>query len=181
MLAYIEGEIKAKGVNFLIVLTQGGLGYSIYVPPRVIQGKKIALFVYHYQTEKSDALYGFTTFEERELFARLLKVSGLGPKGALGLLSLYEPKELLKIIEEKDINKMKIAPGIGPKTARKILTELTGALDFEIEGEDLVREALMSLGFSAKEATEGVRFLDGSERSLEEKITKILKEKGKNV
>jgi Holliday junction DNA helicase RuvA len=183
MLAYIEGTIIAKGPNFVVLKTASGVGYLIYLPMRLISdGKKMALFVYHYQTEKSDSLYGFSDFKERELFERLLKISGLGPKGALALLSMYHPEDLLKIIEDNDIAKLEAAPGIGKKTARKIMAELIGVFNFketEARDEQLV-EALKSLGYSTSEAQNYLAYLNGKENNLQEKITKILKEVGKN-
>lgn len=182
MLAYIEGIIKAKGLNFVVLKTKSGVGYLIYLPPRLIVGDKLSLFVYHYQTEKSDALYGFSDFKERQLFERLIKISGLGPKGALALLSIYHLKDLLKIIEDNDVIKLEAAPGIGKKTARKIMIELIGTFDFkesEPKDEQLI-EALKSLGYNAREAQNALNYLSGKETNLQEKITKILKEVGKN-
>ncbi|MDD3773699.1 MAG: Holliday junction branch migration protein RuvA [Patescibacteria group bacterium] len=180
MIAYIEGKIGAQGSNFVILNTNCGVGYFVYLPPRLIKGDKLALFVYHYQTEKSDALYGFSDFKERELFERLIKISGLGPKGALALLSIYHSHDLLKIIEDNDVSKLEAAPGIGKKTARKIMAELIDVFQFEEKeprDEQLV-EALKSLGYSAREAQNALGYLNGDEKTLQEKITKILKEVG---
>ena len=182
MLAYIKGKILAQGLNFVVLKTSSGVGYLIYVPPRLIKGEKMALFVYHYQTEKTDSLYGFEKFEERELFERLLKINGLGPKGALALLSLYHPKEIFAILEKNEVEKLEAVPGIGKKTARKIMVDLAGVFIVKDQKgkEQLVVEALQSLGYSAAEARASLDFLTGKETNLQEKITKILKEKGKN-
>jgi len=181
MLAYLEGEAKQKGPNFVILMTKSGVGYLVNVPVRLIGKKKLGLFIYHYQTEKSEALYGFSDFKERELFGELLKVPGLGPKGALGLLSFYSPTQILEIISQGDVNKIEIVPGIGRKTARKILAELSTTVSFESKGKEAIIEALKSLGFTLTEAQESLKYLDGSENTLESQIKKILKERGKNV
>lgn len=180
MLAYLEGEVKAKGANFVILATASGMGYLVYVPPRLTSRRKLSLFVYQYQTEKTSALFGFSSFRERELFASLIKIPGLGPKGALGLLSLYRPAQLLRFIEQGDIAKLEAAPGIGKKTARKLLAEFSSEVFFK-ESDEKVIEALQSLGFSRREAQDSLRYLTGKEKSLEQKIRRILKEKGKNV
>lgn len=180
MLAYLEGEIKARGPNFVIVVNRCQEGYLVYVPLRIRSAKKASLFIYHYQTEKSEALYGFATFKERELFERLIKISGLGPKGALALLSLYDPSSLLKFINSGNVAKLKSAPGVGERTARKIVAELSG-VEVLPKSDDKLVEALEGLGFSRREAQESLQFLTGKEKSLEEKIRCILKEKGKNA
>jgi len=180
MIAYIEGEVKERGKDFVVILTKTGLGYLVFVPFRIIGKRKLSLFVFHYRTEKTEALYGFSTVEERELFRELLKVAGLGPKGALALLSLYKPSEILEIIEKKDVEKMRAVPGIGLKLARKIITDFGGFVDSGFKEETELKEALKSLGFSSREIVEGLGYLDGSEKTLEEKIFKVLKSKGKN-
>jgi Holliday junction DNA helicase RuvA len=179
MIAYLEGEIKEKGANFVVILTKSGVGYLVFVPPRAIKDKKISLFIFHYQTEKSETLYGFPTIEEKKLFGELLKIRGLGPKGALALLSVYKPSEVLEIIKNKDLERIKIVPGIGSKLARKIITDFTEALE-EIKEDTEVKEALKSLGFNSREVAEALKQLDGTEKTLQEKIVKILKIKGKN-
>jgi len=178
MLAYIEGEIKAKGSNFVVLATKSGVGYSVFLPPRLIKGKRLALFVYHYQTEKSDALYGFSDFLERELFEKLIKVQGLGPKGAMALLSLYEPKEIIGIIKNADIAKVEATPGIGKKTARKIIADLAGEVILDKKTDKILESALKSLGFKQDEIQSSFDFLTGEEKTLQEKVSKILKEKG---
>lgn len=180
MLAYIEGKIKARGTHFVVLNTTGGVGYLIYVPPRLIRGEKLALFVYHYQTEKSDALYGFSNFNERELFEQLLKVQGLGPKGAMALLSMYHPKELIGIIKKADLAKIEAVPGIGKKTARKILADLAGEIVLDKKEDKVLENALKSLGFKQNEIQTSFDFLTGKEKTLQEKLTKILKGVGKN-
>jgi len=180
MLAYLEGKVKAKGGNFVIISTSAGVGYLVNVPPRLTAQKKLSLFVYHYQTEKSEALYGFATLKERELFAQLIKIPGLGPKGALGLLSLYEPEDLIRFIKEGNVSKLEAAPGIGRKTARKVVAGLTVA-EIPKESDEEVIEALQSLGFSRREAQGSLEYLSGKEKSLAEKVRRILKEKGKNA
>ncbi len=180
MLAYLEGEVKARGANFVVLVTSSKVGYLVNVPPRLTNQKKLSLFVYHYQTEKSDALYGFATFRERELFAQLIRIPGLGPKGALGLLSLYRPTQLLRFIREGNLSKLEAAPGIGKKTARKILAELSTA-EVPKESDEEVIEALQALGFSRKEAQQSLQYLTGTEKSLPEKIQCILKARGKDA
>jgi Holliday junction DNA helicase RuvA len=175
MLAYLEGKIKARGSHFVVLGTASGVGYLVYLPPRLIKGDKLSLFVYHYQTEKSDALYGFADFSERELFEQLIKVQGLGPKGAMALLSLYHPKELVQIIEKADLVKIEATPGIGKKIARKILADLTGEIVLDKKEDKVLEDALKSLGFQRQEIQASFNFLTGREKNLQEKITKILK------
>ncbi|MCD6194880.1 Holliday junction branch migration protein RuvA [bacterium] len=181
MIAYLEGEVKIRGANFIVLVTKSGLGYLVNVPPRLISQKIARLFIYHYQTEKSESLYGFATFKERELFGKLIKISGLGPKGALALLSLYRPEEVLAFIQEGNLAKLEVAPGIGKKTARKVLAELSASEMFKQSGEEDLLEALESLGFSRQEAQKSLQYLSGKEKTLAEKVRRILKEKGKNA
>ena len=129
MLAYIKGilEIKTKGY---IVVEAGGLGYKIYMPESTIAkagniGDKVQIHTFMRVREDDVSLYGFLTNEELRMFELLLSVSGIGAKGALGILSNITPSQFALAVISNDVAILKKVPGIGPKTAQRAILELS--------------------------------------------------------
>jgi len=189
---YIRGEIVAKSPTH-VILDAGGIGYRMSIsanayeklPPR---GQSATVLVHLHVREDVLCLYGFVTQEERELFGRLTDVSGVGPKGALALLSGATPERLLTAVEEGDLAFLKSVKGVGEKIAKRIITELRADYP-QLEAVVLHRgpaagpvgdavQALMQLGAKQVEATRAVKLAiekTGPDASVEELLREALR------
>ena len=194
MIGYLEGNLIQKSPN-QVLLNVGGVGYSAWIPLSTYFklgdiNEKVELFVYTHLTDNSLALYGFSTEEERDIFLKLIGISGIGPKLALNILSGIEVSDLEEAIRESDVGRISLIPGIGKKTAMRIALELQEKLEkkekiiigkgFQ-EREDLI-SALMNLGFRRKEVEkivdETIKKLTieaGFEQLLRESLRKLAK------
>ncbi|MBK3331831.1 Holliday junction branch migration protein RuvA [Persephonella atlantica] len=174
MLEYIKGKIVEKGEDFVIVEV-GSIGFFIYTPSDFDVGFSEQIFVKMFIKEESPVMYGFRTREERDLFVQLLSVSGVGVKHALSILGRYSVGEILDILEESDVDALTDVPGIGKKTAQRIILELRGKIDF-IKNElvEDVVSALLSLGFEKKDAFFAAKEAVKETKDLEEAVKKAL-------
>jgi Holliday junction DNA helicase RuvA len=169
-----------------VVLDVGGIGYSIFIPdhaPEVSgsKGEEIHFWTHLHFREDSINLYGFVERRERELFLMLLKVNGVGPKLAMQILSGIKPDELIRAMAEEDWKRLTLIPGIGPKTARRLLIELKERLTdrelISIPGDTVPQyttlsqayNALESLGFQTEQIRAAVKDIPAS-KTLEEII-----------
>lgn len=171
MIAYIKGKM-VKIQEESIIIDVNGIGYEIICAnPFSFQSsmnKETIVFTYHYVREDSQILYGFKNEDEKYLFIKLISVSGIGPKGALGILGSVDIPAFVSAIEQEDDKFLTTFPGVGKKTARQMILDLKGKLHlaFSIEmdqGQDSeeaqadyqtineVQEVLKSLGYSDKE------------------------------
>lgn len=180
MIAYLKGTLLKKTPQ-QVTIDVGGVGYCAFIPLSTFFklgeiSQPIELYIYTHVNDNVLALYGFSTEEERELFLKLITVSGIGPKLALNVLSGMEPKELQEAIKESDIARLARIPGIGKKTALRIAMELQEKLEKKEkllsgraaqEREDLI-SALLNLGFRRREV-EGV---------VDEVLRRLTKEAG---
>lgn len=178
MYAYINGVVADKGHNELVI-EAGGVGYSLYCSLNTVQnalsvGEMIRVYTYLNVTQDGITLFGFGTKEERAMFLRLISVSGIGPKTAIGILGSMSMRDLTLAIVMGDTAVLSRAPGIGKKTAQRIALELKEQIsDDEVEGlsasgaknvvplrqDDPVTEAmiaLQSLGYTAGEAMQAL-------------------------
>lgn len=151
MIARITGSVVdlfEKGV----VLETGGIGYAVYTPALLPIGAVVTLYTHLVIRDDAHELYGFERPEEKSLFATLIGVSGVGPKTALHMLTLYPFSDLVRAIQSSDAKSIALVPGIGKKTAEKVVIDLKDKLagyvldDSARASSDLV-EALLSLGF----------------------------------
>lgn len=168
MIAYVSGKLVSKDPSEVVVGT-GGLGYRLFVPISTLStlpelGSEVKLFTFHYVREDALLLYGFATQDERRLFTQLLSVSGIGPKVALALLALATPAEIRSAIATSDTAFLGSVPGIGKKTAERIVVDLRDKVGTEdatggssaVSGTQEVVEALVGLGYSQAEARRAV-------------------------
>lgn len=167
MIAYLRGQIQQKTPGQVIV-DIGGVGYCAFIPLSTYlrlgdEGNSCELHIYTHLTDSALALYGFSTGEEREIFLKLISVSGIGPKLALNVLSGIGPAELEEAVQNSDVARITLIPGIGKKLATRIALELQEKIEKKEkvlaargskEKEDLI-STLMNLGFRRKEV-EGV-------------------------
>jgi holliday junction DNA helicase RuvA len=192
MISYLEGKIKNKGNNYLIILVNG-IGYKVFVNGAVLEDASVGedKEVYIYQNVKEDALdlYGFKNMEELELFELLLSISGIGPKGALAVLAIAGVSDIKDSISRGDSSLLVKVSGIGKKTAERVVLELrdkVGSLESGIEsfgagagsfGSDEI-DALMALGYSMNEARESLRKVSPEILDSGERIREALKKLG---
>ena len=185
MYAYIRGILEEVD-NQRVVVEANGVGYLIFVPNSVLHrlppaGERIRLFTYFHLREDTQELYGFLEQEEKRFFEKLITVSGVGPKAALGMLSAFSARQLATAIVTGDRKLLCTAPGIGKKTAERILLELKDKIDQNALAEGGAApvptvqwneermealEALQALGYPAAEAEHalaGVQETDPSE------------------
>lgn len=167
MIAYLKGNLIQKTPQSVVV-DIGGVGYCAAIPLSTYfrlgeENSPVELYIYTHLTDNALALYGFSTNEERDLFLKLINISGIGPKLALNVLSGIGPAELEEAIQSSDITRITLIPGIGKKTAMRIALELQEKMEKKEkllhakgskEREDLI-STLMNLGFRRKEV-EGV-------------------------
>lgn len=169
MIAYLHGRLLEKHPN-RIVIDVNGVGYDVFVPLSTFYGlgeagapgDDVALRIHTHVREDALLLYGFATRLEQDLFERLIGVSGIGPKVGLAVLSGIEPVELIRAIERGDLARLTAIPGVGKKTAERIVLELKDRLPRAAQapsapGEDTpsapsplrvdVLSALMNLGY----------------------------------
>ncbi len=170
MIALLTGTLAAKEADRVVVRTPSGVGYECFVPTRTLAdlprpGQPVELHTSLVVREDGQSLYGFATAEERRVFQRLLQASGIGPKLALAMLSLHPSERLVRSIREKDIAVLVAVPGVGKKTAERLVLELAdktgdleaGAAEPVSSASDAAVKALARLGYSAPEADDAVR------------------------
>ncbi|WKZ31332.1 MAG: Holliday junction branch migration protein RuvA [Candidatus Dojkabacteria bacterium] len=161
MISYIEGKIILLQFNEKVmsvdILTNGGVGYRVRVQPGdFLEGEQAKLFTSFKVREDSQELYGFKDKGTRDFFERLLSVSGVGPKTAMVMLSTNSVEKISSMIEEGDYKALSKTPGIGEKSAKKIIVELQGKLDLTPSGgkDPILSElsdALKALGYNSRE------------------------------
>ncbi|MDO5402154.1 MAG: Holliday junction branch migration protein RuvA [Eubacteriales bacterium] len=183
MISYIKGELT-EVFEDMIVLENQNIGYNIKVPASVIDkmprvGREVRVYTYLYVREDAVNLFGFLTRDDLNIFKMLLNVSGIGPKGALGILSAITPDDLRFAVLSDDVNTIKSCPGIGAKTAQKLIIELKDKISLEDTFETVMQnnnqgslnsdaisirddaiQALVALGYSNKEAIAAVKRID---------------------
>ncbi|OOB80360.1 MAG: Holliday junction DNA helicase RuvA [Epulopiscium sp. Nuni2H_MBin003] len=178
MIAYLVGNITDRYDNY-IVLEVNGVGYEIFMCTDYADPKKI----YIYENIKEDAydLYGFLYPADKRLFKKLLSVSGIGPKAAAALISMYG-QQLVEIIIKQDANSITKISGIGNKTANRLILELKDRLDSVVSYDDaqpVATEeavlALVSLGYNEKQAKQAVNAIFAYNDTAEHIIKKALK------
>ena len=183
MISYIKGELVELTEN-AIVLDHDGMGFLIMMPASILAklpavGSELKIHTYLYVKEDALDLYGFLTKDDLKVFRLLITVSGIGPKGALAILSTMSPDDLRFAVLAGDSKTISKAPGIGSKTAQKLIIELKDKLKIEDVldggadggyepqsdmGDTAAAEAVMALtalGYSSADATRAVRQVDG--------------------
>ena len=204
MIGYLRGVVVVKQANMVIVET-GGVGYELSVPVSVIEqlgeGREAALFVHHAVREDGHYLYGFTSLAQRQLFRELIRVSGIGPKIGLLILSGFSVEAFVRVVREQNSAPLVKLPGVGKKTAERLLIELNDRVGkqfaavsaTEISGGDTdmahtpysdaaleTEEALIALGYKANIAAKMVEaalqdFASGEAPSTDQLLRAVLK------
>jgi Holliday junction DNA helicase RuvA len=184
VIASLRGKVTTTGKDSVVILV-GGLGFRVSVPQTVLDGlaqsgQDVTLHTHLHVRENELALYGFGSEEDLALFRLLLGVSGIGPKVALSILSFLPADRLQSAIAQEDVAVLARVPGIGPKTAKKLVFDLKDKIAIEamlgepppaltVADADLIA-ALTTLGYSLAEAQEAIRALPHEPLSLEERV-----------
>lgn len=159
MLAYIKGTLEMKMTGY-IVIDVGGLGYKVFMSDSAIEkltnvGENVKVHTYYKVREDDISIFGFNTLEELKMFELLISVSGVGAKTALGMLAVCEPTEFALAVITEDIKTLTQIPGIGAKSAQRIILELKDKIKKEQQIQEL---------------TNATAKMDGAKTKLEEKI-----------
>ena len=195
MISFVQGTLAAREGD-LIVVQAGPVGLNIHVPLTVIEqlpktGEEVMIHTYLKVAEDALTLYGFLHVQDREMFCRLINVNGIGPKGALAILSTLTPDDLRMAVLTGDAKAISRAPGVGMKTAQRIILDLKDKISFEDlesfadqdtagpKGRGMASgaasealEALVQLGYSLSDAGKAVRAVEGAEQMDSEQILK---------
>lgn len=196
MISYIKGKLT-EVYDGIIVVENNGIGFNIHVPATVISsfsgiGEEVKVYTYLQIREDAHSLFGFLTRDDLEIFKQLINVNGIGPKGALAILSTISPDDLRFAILSDDSKLIATAPGIGLKTAQKVILELKDKIKLDeafesyssknevpaadsnavmLAKNDAI-EALVSLGYGSTEAMHAVRAVENADELDSEGILK---------
>jgi Holliday junction DNA helicase RuvA len=182
VIARLRWRVVARTLDG-VVLDVGGVGYRVQTTARALRnasgGGEVTLETYLHVREDALQLYGFAEPAERELFEHLLSVSGVGPKVALAILSSSTPADLRRAIALEDTSRFVAIPGIGKKTAQRVVLELkeklgSGGVGSPPEQEVVARDALVELGYSLPEAERALAATD-PEAPPEERVRQALR------
>lgn len=198
MIRFLKGEYLYYEAGAIVILTDGGIGFRVNVSDTsslltAREGDELSVYTYMQVKEDGMALYGFADTESLALFEQLITVKGVGPKAGLAIMSLGTPNQIKGVISGGDATSIAMAPGIGKKTAERVILELkdkVSALPFEgaditdgiapspvpgsgERGEAVI--ALTTLGYSKKEAESAVASVPDEDLTAEEYVKKSLK------
>ncbi len=200
MIAYLSGKLLEKEAN-LVIIDVGGVGYEVIIPLSTFYdlgeaGEDVSLRIYTYVREDAFQLFGFKTVRERELFLLLISVSGIGPKSAVTALSGMSADEIIGAIRQNNLARLNSIPGVGKKTAERIVIELrdkiaklsaVSSAEMKAEGvtsthasEDDVYEdaisALVNLGYQRNAAEKALKqaMQEGTEMSVQKLLRRSL-------
>ena len=189
MIGSVRGTLLERLPSGEVLVEVSGIGYRVIVAPSTAAslgetGSKVFLHTHHHRREDAETLYGFPSSEQRMVFEALLSAHGVGPAMALGIMSVHSPAALVRVLANDDIDALCLVPGVGKKTAARLLIELKLKLD--IPGLDLtagsasadgtgggsssvadVRSALTELGYGPEEVAEAVKELPDSSDTAE--------------
>lgn len=184
MIGSLKGKIEHKGANY-IILQANGVGYKVFITPVLLLqsqvGDELSLVIYSHVREDQFSLYGFLTLPEQEFFELLLTVSGVGPKSAVGIMSLASLDMIKSAIVSEDPSVFTKVSGIGRKTAERVIIELKEKVKTEAKHAPVAKEhsdaldALAALGYSAQEAREALNGVPIDVKNLQDKIKLALK------
>lgn len=196
MISYLKGNLEVKNIDYVIIEV-GGIGYKVYMSSNSINrlgeiGSSVKVYTYMRVREDDISLYGFCTNEELRMFEQLLGVSGIGAKSALTILANISPSSFALAIISGDINTLKNLPGIGAKSAQRMILELKDKMKTQdaIQSDEVISinnnyivndktkdaiEALQVLGYARRDIEVVLSKIDMKDDSVEEIIRKSLK------
>jgi len=174
MIGSLRGSVLERLPDGSVLIEVGGVGYSVHVTPRTLAELEPTspafVYVHHHIREDAQVLYGFLQRDERQLFQTLIAAHGVGPSMAMSILGTHSPVALVDIVSSSDIAALTLVPGVGKKTAERLLVELKGKLSLSSSAESFepssalaeVRQALLGLGYTEGEVREALRNNDAT-------------------
>ncbi len=179
MIGSLRGSVLERNLDGSVLLEVGGVGYLVTVSSRVLgelePGTPVFLYVHHHVREDAQTLYGFTSRDDRSTFQALIATHGIGPALAVAILATHPPAALFDVVSNNDVSAMTLVPGVGKKTAERLIIELRDRLSVptldsgtggSVSAVADVRDALASLGYGTDEIREALRELPtGSDSS----------------
>jgi len=190
MISCLDGKIEFKGEKFVVV-NVGGVGYRVFASSETLKkipekGGGVKIWIHTHLREDALELYGFLHMAELDLFETMIQAPGIGPRKALGVLGVAPIDTLRRAIAAGDVSYLTRVSGIGRKTAEKIVVELREKMAGkgvmveapELKEEADALEALMSLGYTQREAREALQQVSGDVKSPEKRIKEALKKLG---
>ena len=203
MIAYVKGELAQKQIGY-VVIDVGGLGYKIFMSEPSIDeigniGDTVKVHTYYRVSEDDISLFGFNTQEELRMFELLISVSGIGAKTAIAMLACIEPSQFAIAVISNDIDTLKKIPGVGPKSAQRIVLELKDKMKKEQQIAELTNasleqkskvkkiivadskvqeatDALQVLGYTKKDVEKALEQIDTADLTVEDIIKQALRE-----
>ena len=203
MIAYVKGELVQKQIGY-VVIDVGGLGYKVFMSEPSIDeigniGDTVKVHTYYRVSEDDISLFGFNSQEELRMFELLISVSGVGAKTAIAMLACIEPSQFAIAVISDDIDTLKKIPGVGPKSAQRIVLELKDKMKKEQQIAELTNasleqkskvkkiivadskvqeatDALQVLGYTKKDVEKALEQLELADLSVEDIIKKALRE-----
>ncbi len=173
MIGFLNGKVLNRNEQSLLI-NVSGVGYKVSAPlPLLISlndGQDVSLYIHTHVREDQLTLFGFKDELDLFLFEKLINVSGIGPKSALAMLSVHSPASIADAVEREDVQALSHTPGVGKKTAEKIILELRGKLSHLVGSKETdttyeVRLALETLGYSPKEIHDTLQKLHTENKS----------------
>lgn len=165
-----------------VLLEVGGVGYVVRLTPSSVTslhiGSEAFFYTHHYVREDAEELFGFLTQQDQRLFVQLIGISGVGPKSAMTILSVGSADTVRAAIMSGDLATLTSVPGVGKKTAQKIVLELKGQLvdeDTDVSGDRDVIEALQSLGYSSSQAREALKSVKVETKNTSDRVREALR------
>jgi holliday junction DNA helicase RuvA len=192
MIGSVRGAVLERTTGGEVLVEVGGVGYRVNVPlravPELTPGTNAFLFTHLYVRDDAMVLFGFTTRDERDTFEALIGATGVGPKLALAILSVHTPSTLRRCLADDDLDALVLVPGVGKRTAQRLLVELKPRLevpDLDLAGPSAngsgprseVRDALVGLGYSSEEVRDTLAQL-GDDGTVEELLRDALRSLG---
>ena len=181
MIAYVEGKVAEIRDNACVVITDGGVGYEIFLPARTVagllgKGGRVSLYTSHVTREDAQELYGFESWDERVTFGVLTTISKVGARTALAILSIFRPDDLRRLVLEDDVLALTRVSGIGKKTAQHVFLELKYKLKVEDAPQAAALLAVGRPGSVFRDVLDGLANLGYAEEECAPLVKNLLHE-----
>ena len=189
MIAKIKGTIEFLRDNYAVV-DVAGIGYKVFITThtfgKIAGSQNVELFTHTYVREDTLALYGFIEIDELEMFELLISISGIGPKAAMGILAIADPKTIRTAVLNEDPSILTKVSGIGKKIAQRVILELKNKVvdmptseKTQISEDSDVFEALVSMGYSVSQARDALKIIPADIKDVGQRVKIALKNLGK--
>lgn len=189
MIAKLKGKIDLMKDAYVII-DVNGIGYKVFVTlhtfGKIAGESHVELYIHTYVREDTLALYGFVEIEELDMFELLIGISGIGPKAALSILSIADPKTIRTAVLNEDTSILTKVSGVGKKIAQRVILELKNKIKdlpeherAQITGDSDALEALVAMGYSVTEARETLKLIPSSVKDVGERVKLALKSLGR--